>query len=48
MFSPYRVGNGNDDILSEERFENSKMGRDSYFKLLYFSEYLNSISWPCP
>ncbi len=23
MFSPYRVGNGNDDITSEEHFENS-------------------------
>ncbi len=50
MFSPYRVGNGNDDITSDEHFENSKTSRDSYqaYKLLYFSKYLNSISWPCP
>jgi hypothetical protein len=36
MFSPYRVGIGNDDISSEEQFKNSKISRGSYIYLELF------------
>jgi hypothetical protein len=44
MFHFNRVGNGNDDISSEEHFKNSKTNRGSYLLIMLVSKYLNSIS----
>ncbi len=45
-FNIYRVGNSNDDISSEEHFENLKNSRGSYLGLqvIIFSIHLDSIS----
>jgi hypothetical protein len=47
------MGNGNDEISTEEHYENSKTRRGSYLglKLVIFvqiSKYLNYISRPSP
>jgi hypothetical protein len=48
MFLLDHVGNGNDDISSEEHFKNFKTKRDSYLllqvELLILCKYWNSIS----
>ncbi len=42
--------NGNDDISSEEHFENSKTKRGTYLllELFFLSKFFNSISWRSP
>jgi hypothetical protein len=50
MFLLNRMGNGKDNISSEEHFENSKTRRGDvcYQNCSVLSKYLNYISWPCP
>jgi hypothetical protein len=44
------MGNGNDDISSEEHFENSKISRDSYFyaELFIFVHIFEFYCEPMP